>query len=263
MSQFLFFIVVGFIAQVIDGALGMAYGVISTSILVGTGISPMVASAAVHTAEIVTTGISGLSHAMFKNIDIKLFKLLAIPGIIGSITGAIFLTKLPLSIATPFIATYLFMMGCFILYRALRRGRFSKNFKSLLLKKVEWDKLPSEEARGLLPLGFVGGFFDAAGGGGWGSIVNSTLLAQGTTPRFTIGSVNFTEFLITLSISATFLLTIGITHWTIIFGLIVGGAIAAPFAAWVVRFIEPRVIMISAGILVIFIGIRMIVQIFL
>ncbi|WP_454782114.1 sulfite exporter TauE/SafE family protein [Legionella sp. WA2022007384] len=263
MEQFLIFALVGFIAQIVDGALGMAYGVIITGILVTYGISPAVASATVHTSEIVTTGISGFSHAMFKNIDYALFRRLAIPGILGCILGAYGLTKVSEKLAKPFIAIYLIIMGVFILYRALQGGKIIRLIKNFMVKRVTRRALPSNHARGLIPLGFFGGVFDATGGGGWGAIVNSTLLVQGTTPHYTIGSVNLTEFLITISVSATFFFTIGITHWLIILGLIVGGAIASPFAAFLVRYIQPRLIMLLAGIVVILLGIHSIFTVFM
>lgn len=263
MEQFFIFALVGFIAQIIDGALGMAYGVIVTGVLVALGIPPATASAAVHTSEIVTTGISGLSHAMFKNIDYALCKRLALPGILGSILGAYLLTKASEKLTKPFIAIYLITMGTVILYRALQDGKIIQLIKNFTVKRLKRRSLPSNHARGLIPLGFFGGFFDAAGGGGWGSIVNSTLLVQGTTPYYTIGSVNLTEFLITISVSTTFFFTIGITHWLVILGLIVGGTIASPFAAFLVRYIQPRIIMLLAGTAVILLGTHSIVALFL
>lgn len=257
-SQFLFFIVVGFVAQMVDGAIGMAFGVISSGVLIGFGIPPMIVSASVHTAEIVTTGISGFSHAMFKNVDYALVRRLALPGILGSIVGAYILTKIPDYMSKPFIAVYLMIMGGFILYRAFQKGKLLHFFKNSFTRQEKNHKLPSDEARGLTPLALAGGFFDATGGGGWGPIVNSTLLAQGTTPHFTIGSVNLVEFLVTLSASATFFLTIGISHWFIILGLIVGGSIAAPFAAYIVRYLQPRIIMLFAGCIVTLLGVRII-----
>ncbi|WP_454784480.1 sulfite exporter TauE/SafE family protein [Legionella sp. WA2024007413] len=263
MEQFFIFVLVGVIAQIVDGAMGMAYGVIITGVLVTYGISPAVASATVHTSEIVTTGISGFSHAMFKNIDYALFRRLAIPGVLGSILGAYVLTKVSEKVTRPFIAVYLVITGVFILYRACQGGKIIKLIKNFMVKRVTRRALPSNHARGLIPLGFFGGFFDATGGGGWGSIVNSTLLVQGTTPHYTIGSVNLTEFLITLTTSATFFFTIGITHWLIIIGLIVGGAIASPFAAYLVRYIQPRIIMLLAGVVVILLGLHSIFRIFM
>ncbi|QMT61471.1 sulfite exporter TauE/SafE family protein [Legionella sp. PC997] len=263
MEQFFIFVLVGVIAQIVDGAMGMAYGVIITGVLVTYGISPAVASATVHTSEIVTTGISGFSHAMFKNIDYALFRRLAIPGVLGSILGAYVLTKVSEKVTRPFIAVYLVIMGVFILYRACQGGKIIKLIKNFMVKRVTRRALPSNHARGLIPLGFFGGFFDATGGGGWGSIVNSTLLVQGTTPHYTIGSVNLTEFLITLTTSATFFFTIGISHWLIIMGLIVGGAIASPFAAYLVRYIHPRIIMLLAGVVVIILGFHTIFRVFM
>ncbi|HHT0593399.1 TPA: sulfite exporter TauE/SafE family protein [Legionella anisa] len=262
MEQFLIFALVGFIAQIIDGALGMAYGLIVTGVLVTYGIPPAVASAAVHTAEIVTTGVSGLSHAMFKNVDYALFRRLAIPGILGSILGAYVLTKASEKIARPFIAFYLIVTGCYILYRALQGGKIMQLIKNFMVNRLKTRRaLPSNHARGLIPLGFFGGFFDATGGGGWGSIVNSTLLVQGTSPSYTIGTVNLTEFLITLSVSATFFFTIGITNWSIILGLIAGGAIASPFAAYLVRHLQPRLIMLLAGTAIALLGTYSIISI--
>lgn len=251
--EFLFFVLIGFGAQMIDGALGMAYGVISTGVLVGFGVPPMVASASVHTAEIVTTAVSGISHVMVKNVDWILFRKLVLPGILGSIIGAYILTKTPPSISKPLVAIYFSCMGLVILYRVTKEGSIMHSIRNFTLKRLE-KKLPSKQARGLGFLGFAGGFFDASGGGGWGSIVGSTLLAQGTTAHYTIGSVNTTEFLITISSSLTFFLTIGISHWNIISGLIAGGIIAAPLAALVVRKIKPNLIMLMAGILVLILG---------
>ncbi len=253
LEQFLFFVVVGFSAQLVDGAIGMAYGVISSSVLVGFGISPAVASASVHTSEIVTTAVSGISHAMFKNIDWELFRRLVLPGILGSVLGAYILTEIPERWSRPIIAIYFVVMGFIILYRIINDGRLMQLLQKIMVKKVH-DRLPSMHARGLTPLGFAGGFLDATGGGGWGPLVSSTLLAQGATPHYTIGSVNATEFLITLSSSLTFFLTIGIVHWPIILGLIVGGTLAAPFAAYLVRSIQPRIIMLLAGLIVMLLG---------
>jgi uncharacterized membrane protein YfcA len=261
LEEFIYFVIVGFAAQMVDGALGMAYGVISTSVLVSLGISPMVASASVHTSEIVTTGISGISHAMFKNIDWLLFRRLVLPGILGSVVGAYTLTKIPENVSRPFIAIYFVIMGCVILYRILQDGKFIQSIKKFMVTRLQ-KRLPSKHARGLVPLGLAGGFLDATGGGGWGPIVSSSLLAQGATPHYTIGSVNATEFLIAISSSFTFFLTIGVVHWPIILGLIVGGALAAPLAAYFVRNIQPRIIMLIAGLVVILLGLYTIGRVF-
>ncbi len=261
-TQLLLFTLIGFGAQLVDGAIGMAYGAINMTILLSMGIPPATASAGVHTAEVVTTGISGLSHAMFKNIDYALFVRLVIPGIVGSILGAYLLTRIPPEVSKPIIAAYLIVIGGFILYRALREGKLFHLMKNFFVGKVLKRKLPSTHARGLIPLGFGGGFFDAAGGGGWGAMVTSSLLAQGTTPHYTIGTINLTEFLVTLTTSLTFFFTIGIKHWPIIIGLIIGGAFAAPFSAYLVRRIHPRVLMLIAGTVVMLISVNILARLF-
>ncbi|MGQ9585619.1 MAG: sulfite exporter TauE/SafE family protein, partial [Anaerolineae bacterium] len=193
--SFLLFVAVGFVAQIVDGALGMAYGVTSTSFLLGLGIpfiTPAVASASVHASEIFTTAVSGLSHLRFGNVDRSLFKRLLIPGVIGGALGAYVLTAVPGRLIKPFVALYLMAMGLLILRRA-----FQKKKESPLTTRF------------VLPLGIIGGFFDAIGGGGWGPIVTSTLVARGKNPRFAVGSVNLAEFFVTLAESVTFVLTIG------------------------------------------------------
>lgn len=232
------FIIVGFIAQMIDGALGMAYGVSSTTFLLSLGIPPAPASASVHTAEIFTSGVSGLSHLRFGNVDKKLFKKLLIPGVIGGILGAYILTAVPGEMIKPFIAFYLFIMGLMILRKAL--------------KKIQEKRVETQ----LFPLGVVGGFFDAIGGGGWGPIVTSTIVARGHNPRFAIGSVNLAEFFVTIAEVATFFTVIGLTHWQIIVGLIIGGVLAAPLAAYVCKRLPSQALMIIVGLLIIALSIR-------
>ncbi|MBA7504990.1 hypothetical protein ES706_03653 [subsurface metagenome] len=232
------FIIVGFIAQMIDGALGMAYGVSSTTFLLSIGIPPVAASASVHTAEIFVSGISGLSHLRFGNVDRKLFKRLFIPGIIGGVIGAYILTTVPGKTIKPFIGIYLFIMGLVILRKALKR---------IKEKRVE---------NKLFPLGVVGGFFDAIGGGGWGPVVTSTLVARGNNARLTIGSVNLTEFFVTVAEAATFFAIIGLVKWQIIVGLITGGVLAAPLAAYVCKRLPSRALMIIIGTLIMTLSIR-------
>jgi len=232
------YIIVGFIAQMIDGALGMAYGVTSTTFLLSLGIPPVAASASVHTAEIFASGASGLAHLRFGNVDKKLFRRLLIPGIIGGILGAYILTAVPGKTIKPFIAFYLLIMGLIILGKAFR--------------KIEEKEVETK----LLPLGICGGFFDAVGGGGWGPIVTSTLVARGHNPRFSIGSVNLAEFFVTVAEVATFLTIIGLVHWQIIFGLIIGGVIASPLAAYVCKRLPSRVLMIIVGLLIMALSIR-------
>ncbi|MCD6263447.1 sulfite exporter TauE/SafE family protein [Candidatus Bathyarchaeota archaeon] len=236
------FIIVGFIAQIIDGALGMAYGVSSTTFLLSMGIPPAMASAGVHTAEIFISGISGLSHLKLGNVDKKLFIKLLIPGVIGGAVGAYILTAIPAKMIKPFVAFYLLIMGIMILRKALKKTE-KKNVKTILF-----------------PLGLLGGFFDAIGGGGWGPIVTSTLVARGSNPRFAIGSVNLAEFFVSITEVATFLTTIGLVQWQIIFGLVIGGVLAAPLAAYICKRLPSKTLMIIVGILIIVLSIRTIHQ---
>lgn len=237
-ESIIIFIVVGFIAQIIDGALGMAYGVTSTTFLLSIGIPPVAASASVHVAEIFTSAVSGLSHLKFGNVDKKLLKRLVIPGVLGGILGAYILTVLPGRIIRPFVALYLLLMGLLIL---------RKVFKKIQERAVETK---------LLPLGLVGGFLDAVGGGGWGPIVTSTLVTRGHNPRFTIGSVNLAEFFVTAAIAATFFAIIGLVHWRIIVGLIIGGVLAAPLGAYVCKRVPARALMIMVGVLIVSLSVR-------
>ncbi|MAT42515.1 MAG: hypothetical protein CL609_09255 [Anaerolineaceae bacterium] len=243
--QFLLFVLVGFIAQLIDGSLGMAYGVSANSFLLGVGVSPAAASASVHTAEIVTTAVSGLSHWRFGNVDFNLVKRLAIPGVIGGVTGAYILTSLPGEKLKPYIAIYLLIMGIRIFLKALKFTTLTTTPKN----------------KYLFPLGLFGGLFDAIGGGGWGPIVTSTLISDGNVPNKTIGSVNLTEFFVTFSEAIAFILTIGLVNLNIILGLMLGGVIAAPFGALLTKKLPPKVIMIIVAVLIIGLQLRTLYQI--
>jgi hypothetical protein len=240
------FIAVGFFAQMIDGALGMAYGVSSNAFLLSIGIPPAAASASVHAAEVVTTAVSGVSHWRFGNIDKKLLLRLMIPGVIGAAIGAYILSSLPGDILRPYINAYLLVMGLIILRKAF----------------ITQPKPIHDIPRLVSPLGFVGGFFDAIGGGGWGPIVTTTLVARGNSPRTTIGSVNASEFFVTLSQSVVFILTIGLSHWNIILGLLIGGVIAAPFAAFMTRHLPTRLLMFMVETLISFLSVRSLVLLF-
>jgi len=240
-QNFLLFVLVGFIAELIDGALGMAYGVTSTSFLLGLGLPPATASASVHASELVTTATSGFFHLRFGNVRKDLVLRLLIPGIVGGVTGAYLLTQMPVDTIKPFITAYLLLMGAVIVYKAFR-------------------PVKEEQHTPLVPLGLIGGFFDAIGGGGWGPIVTSTLVARGNQPRFVIGSVNFAEFFVTVSESAAFFLTIGFLHWRVILGLMLGGVIAAPIAALVAKRIPVKPFMIMVGVLIILISLRNLIQ---
>lgn len=245
-DDLLFYIAVGFCAQMVDGAIGMAYRVTASSVLLSFGIPPSTASACVHAAETFTTGASGLAHWKLGNVDRNLLRRLAIPGMIGGALGAYVLTTLDGDKIRPFISGYLLLVGIFIIYKALHR------------KHTFVDDPPNHVA----PLGLAGGFVDAIGGGGWGPIVTSTLLGQGTTPRYAIGTVNMAEFFVTLTISATFFLTVGFTLWPIITGLIVGGVIAAPLAAMTTKYMPGKTMMLIVGLVVAFLSLRTILKTF-
>lgn len=231
-GQFLFFVLVGLAAQLIDGALGMAFGLVSSSVLLSMGVPPAAVSASVHTAEVFTTGASGASHLAMRNVDRRLFLRLALPGMVGGAIGAYVLTRLPGDAIRPFIYAYLLILSIVILLRAA--GRL----------------MPKQEVRRVSLLGFFAGLLDASGGGGWGPVATSTLLARGGTARTTIGTVNAAEFLVTVSISVTFFLTMGLQHLDVILGLLVGGMIAAPLAALFVKHVRERWVLLAVGILV-------------
>ncbi len=216
----------------------MAYGVSSTSLLLSLGVSPAIASASVHTAEIFTTGVSGLSHFRFGNVDKALFIRLILPGVIGGILGAYVLMNIPVDIITPVVAIYLLVMGVIIIRKFVRNDDRSAGKTSLI------------------PLCFAGGFLDAIGGGGWGPIVTSTLVARGTHPRSTIGSVNSAEFFVTLAELVTFFITLGLVDTQVIVGLLVGGVIAAPFGAYLTQRLPLRMMLLLVGALIILLSLR-------
>lgn len=233
-----FYLAIGFAAQLVDGALGMAYGITASSLLLGLGVPPAVTSATVHAAECFTTGASATSHHAFGNIDRALFRRLLLPGVLGAGVGAYLLASLPGEAMKPWIAGYLLLMGVLILTKAFCEYR------------------PRKIASHLRPLGFFGALIDAMGGGGWGPIVASNLLARGNDLRLTVGTVNAVEFFVTLTASLVFLLTLGLAHWDIIAGLAIGGVIAAPFGAWLVKFVRPRPLLVVVGLLVIGLSVR-------
>jgi len=240
------YILVGFLAQMIDGALGMAYGVSSNTFLLSIGIPPAAASASVHMSEVVTTGISGMSHWKLGNVDWKLVKRLLIPGAIGGILGAYVLTSFDGDAIKPYIATYLLIIGGVIIYKAFT-----------IVPRHKPDEYHGPR---ISLLGLFGGFCDAIGGGGWGPVVTSTLVARGKNPRTTIGSVNFSEFFVTLGQSILFVITLSMgEYWQIILGLLIGGAIAAPIAAKLTQKLPLKYLMISVGILIIGLSIRTLV----
>ncbi|MCG2612354.1 TSUP family transporter [Flavobacterium sp. SM15] len=234
-ENLLWFILAGFVAQLIDGALGMAYGVTATSFLLSFGISPAVSSASVHASEVFTSGVSGLMHLKFGNVNSKLFKNLLIPGVIGAILGAYVLTSFEEynNYIKPIVSIYTLILGIIIIRKALKKDKKRQKVKRLF------------------PLAGVGGFLDSIGGGGWGPIVSTTLIANGKNPRYTIGSVNLAEFFVALASSFTFIATIGFTFWSVIIGLIIGGVIAAPIGALLANKIPTKALMILVGIVII------------
>ncbi|HSJ69756.1 MAG TPA: sulfite exporter TauE/SafE family protein [Anditalea sp.] len=239
-EMFLWFLLVGFIAQSIDGALGMAYGVSSNSILLGIGIPPAVASAWVHFAQVFTSLASGLSHWKLGNVQWPLAKRLLIPGVLGAIVGAYFLSNIDGNTIKPFIAVYLMIMGIIILLKVIKNKK----------------KIFNPDGRSLPYLASIGGFADAVGGGGWGPIVNSSLLSKGQLPRFAIGTGNFVEIFVSLASASTFLFFIKELSLAPVLGLILGGVIAAPFAAIICKKLNPRILLALVGLLIIFLSFR-------
>jgi uncharacterized membrane protein YfcA len=244
--EFLWFVLAGFAAQMIDGALGMAYGVTCTSLLLSFGYSPALASASVHLAEVVTSGISGHFHWRMGNVDAAIFRNLVWPGMIGGAIGAYLLSTLPGDAIRPWVAVYLALMGIRILLKA-------------------WNgHLKTTPSAGRLELlGFFGGFMDAIGGGGWGPIVTSTLVGRGHEPRMAIGSVNRAEFFVTVVQSATFTLLIGLSTWLTVGALCLGGALAAPLAAVVAKRVKAEHLMVGVGVLIVVLSMRTLVASFL
>lgn len=232
LSALLPFIAVGFAAQLVDGALGMAFGVISNTLLVAVlGVAPAQASARVHIVECFTTAVSGLSHLLHGNIDKLLFFRLVVPGITGGVLGAYVLASLDASVVKPFVLLYLTGIGIYLLWRGL-----------LYPPKIR-------PARHVAPLGLVGGFLDAAGGGGWGPVVTSNLLIQGADPRKVVGTVSSAEFFITLCVSAAFIWNLGIADVAgPTLGLLVGGIAAAPIGALAAKRVSPKHMLILVGI---------------
>jgi uncharacterized membrane protein YfcA len=225
---------IGFAAQLVDGALGMAFGVISTTAMLSIGMAPAQASAIVHTAEIFTTAASAGSHLWHRNVDWRLVARLGVAGVLGAVLGAWILSNLDAGVVRPYIAGYLVLVGIFILLKA-------------------WQLAPARDAPGpwVGPIGFVAGFLDASGGGGWGPVATSSLIGSGHAPRTTVGSVNTTEFFVTIAAATTFFIELGASPWKELLALIIGGLLAAPFGGWAVKHIPARALMIAVGCLVI------------
>jgi len=244
-KSFYLFMLAGFLAQMVDGAVGMGYGVTSTSLLMSMGVPPAAISGSVHTAEIFSSAASGYSHYKFGNVNKKLFKVLVIPGVLGAVAGAgmlVWMGDKYGNLIKPFLAAYCMVLGFRILYQAYKRNKKNKK-----VKRAGW-------------LAGAGGFLDSFGGGGWGPLVTSTLISKGRSPQYVIGSVSLSEFFVTLSSAMSFFVFIGITHWQVIMGLMIGGAVAAPLAAKLAGKLPVRTMLICVGLMVIIWSIRVLVK---
>lgn len=241
-ESFFYYVLGGFVAQMIDGALGMAYGVTASTFLLTVGVPPSAVSASVHTSEIFTSGVSGYMHLKFGNVNSKLFKKILFPGVLGAIVGAYALSSLEkyIYIIKPLVAIYTLVLGILIIQKALK-----KRVEKRPIKKIGW-------------LAMAGGTLDSIGGGGWGPIVTSTLIARGRHPKYTIGSVNLAEFFVSLASSVTFISIIGFSHWQVVLGLILGGMVSAPIAATLSRRLPIKTMMIMVGTIVIIVSLRII-----
>jgi uncharacterized membrane protein YfcA len=251
MKKLLIFAFIGLLAQLIDGALGMAYGVTSTTLLLTFGIAPAVASASVHLAEVVTTAASGASHIKFGNVDKQTVYRLIIPGSIGAFLGATFLSHLPGDLAKPYISLFLLLLGVYVLIRFLFKFRQTEEKTGIELSRKQ-----------SIPLGLIAGFADATGGGGWGPIATPVLLSKkGMSPRKVVGTVDTSEFAIAISATLGFLISLGWeeVNWLWVGALMVGGIIAAPIAAWLVQKIHAQLMGVLVGGFIILVNARTIV----
>lgn len=226
-------VAVGVLAQTIDGALGMAYGITSNTFLLASGISPAVATASVHIAEVFTTGVSGLAHFRMKNVNPKLFFRLLVPGLCGAVGGAYFVSSIDGDTLKPYISIYLIIMGLYLVSKIFHHYKPSKS-----------------EPRHVAKLALFGGFVDSVGGGGWGPVVTTTLIGSGHDPRMTIGSVNFAEFFLTFGSAIAFSLLVGSGPWPVVAGLVLGGVFAAPFAALLTRKVHAKTLLVMVGTLI-------------
>jgi uncharacterized protein len=231
------FFAVGFIAQLIDGALGLAYGVLSNAALLAIGLPPAHASALVHTAEIFTTSASATSHIYHRNVDWRMVARLGVPGVLGAILGAWILSNIDVTAARRYVYGYLLILG-YILWRSMRIARLPR-------KLAGWTSL----------LGFGAGFLDASGGGGWGPLTTTTLVGSGHSPRYSVGSVNTAEFFVTASAATTFFAEIGVVPLEHLFPLVLGGLLTAPFGGWVVKHVPTRGLMTAVGVLIVVLSI--------
>jgi uncharacterized membrane protein YfcA len=251
MRSLILLAIVGAVAQLVDGSLGMAYGVTSSTLLLATGVAPAAASAAVHFSEIGTTLVSGFSHHKLGNVDWRTVSIIAVPGGLGAFAGATFLSSIPGDTAKPWVAALLLGLGVYVVYRFLALGGRRPTFQGRL------------SAAFLAPLGVVAGLMDAIGGGGWGPVGTTSLLSSGRLePRKVVGSIDTSEFVVAVGGSLGFLFALGKQgiDFRVAAALLVGGVVAAPFAAWLVRHLAPRVLGVAAGGLIVLTNIDTIVK---
>lgn len=243
-NEFYYMVAIGFFAQMVDGALGLGYGMTSASAMMAMGIKLPAISGSIHTAEMFSSAISGYTHYKFGNVNKKMLVWLAIPGVIGAVLGSLFVIFIGEEyeyIAYPFVAFYLITIAIRLISLAFK------------------DKVIKKPVKRISLLGFSGGFFDAFGGGGWGPIVTSTLLAKGRESKYVVGTVSLAEFFVTFAASITFFTSLGVDYWYIVLGLIIGGVSAAPIAAKFVGYIPKKISYILVGLLVIISGVRIII----
>jgi uncharacterized membrane protein YfcA len=233
-TEFVPLLAIGFVAQLVDGTLGMAYGVLTNAALLIMGLPPARASALVHTAEVFTTGASAASHIYHRNVDWRMVARLGVTGVLGAILGAWILSNIEIGAARRIVYAYLLVMGLYILWQSARIAL-----------------TPRTPAGWLAPLGLLTGFLDASGGGGWGPVTTSTLIGSGHAPRQTVGSVNTTEFFVTVAAAATFLAELGASPLVSLIPLVLGGVLAAPIGGWAVKHVPARALMIAVGTLIV------------
>jgi hypothetical protein len=234
MNDWWLFLAVGFVAQLVDGALGMAYGVVTNTVLLTIGLPPSYASALVHTAEVFTTSASATSHIYHRNVDWRMVARLGVTGVLGAIMGAWILSNIDVTAARRFVYCYLLIVGFYILWSSTRIRRVPR-------KLAGWTSL----------LGFVSGFLDAGGGGGWGPMTTATLVGSGQPPRYAVGSVNTAEFFVTVSAATTFFAELGFLPMEQLIPLILGGMLAAPLGGWILKHVPTRGLMTAVGMLIV------------
>jgi uncharacterized membrane protein YfcA len=244
-TEFMLLLAIGFVAQLVDGTLGMAYGVLSNAAVLTMGLPPAQASALVHTAEIFTTGASAASHIYHRNVDWRIVARLGVTGVLGAVLGAWILSNIDIAAARRLVYGYLLLMGFYVLWQSMRIAL-----------------APRTPAGWTAPLGFLAGFLDASGGGGWGPVTTSTLIGSGHAPRQTVGSVNTTEFFVTVAAAATFFAELGASPLEHLIPLVLGGVLAAPFGGWAVKHVPARALMIAVGILIVMLSIFQLLRAF-